>query len=277
MRESGVRLRRNLGQNFLIDPNTLDKILAAASLGRDDIVLEIGAGIGALTEELSARAAGVVAVETDKRLLPILARTLGGLNNVSILEMDAMDLTGNETDPSGRPPTRIVANLPYGIAAPVVLRAFERFATIETMLVMVQKEIGDRMAGRPGSGDYSAFTVKLAYYCRVEKVMSVSRNSFMPPPNVDSSVVRLSRHGGLQRAPLSDESKARLFSVISAGFSQRRKRLSNALSSALPEFSKDRVEAELLTLGLPADARAETLSPDAFEKLSAKLAGMGKK
>lgn len=272
MRKSGFRFIRDLGQNFLVDPNTLDKIVAAAELDPDDAVLEIGTGIGTLTVELAARVAHVVTVELDRRLDPILAETLAPFDNIEILTMDAMDMTAADLEPGEdgserRLPNKLVANLPYGIAAPVILRVFTLVPEIESMVVMVQREVAERALARPATGEYSAFTVKLAYFCRVERVMTVSRHVFMPQPNVDSAVIKLTRWPQPPVAPDRED----LFSLITAGFSQRRKRLAKAIASSAIGPSKGEVEAALGVLGLSPDLRAETLDLEEFGRLAAEL------
>lgn len=267
MRRSGFRLDRYKGQNFLVDPNTLDKIIHSAGLKPDDVVLEIGAGIGTLTVELAARVAAVVTVELDRRLDPILAETLAPFPNVTLLTMDAMDLSAADIPAAGRAPNKLVANLPYGIAAPVILRVCARLPEIQTLTVMVQREIAERMLARPGTRTYSGFTVKLAYFCRAERVMNVSRNVFMPPPNVDSVVIKLVRRDD----PLKIGDREKLFEIITAGFSQRRKRLANAIGAKTIGYTKDQVEKALNRLGLPLNARAETLDLDEFGRLTTEL------
>ena len=265
MRRSGWRFSRELGQNFLIDPNTLDKIVAAAGLERDDVILEIGAGIGTLTVELAPAVARVVTVEVDIRLAPILAETLAPYDNVTLIMKDAMDFTQRDTGEIK--PNKLVANLPYGVAAPVILRVFALFPEVKSMLVMVQREIADRLTGRPGTKDYSAFTVKAAYYCRAERAMSVSRNAFTPAPNVDSAVIRLVRH----KEPPVLTDRERLFALIAAGFSQRRKRLANAVGAAMPAGGKEAVDEALRRIGLSENVRAEVLTLDDFGRLAGEL------
>ncbi len=265
MRQSGWRFSRDLGQNFLIDPNTLDKIMAAADIQADDTVLEVGAGIGTLTVELADKAAQVVTVEIDPRLETILAETLASHSNISLVMKDAMDLV--PADLGGRRPDKLVANLPYGVAAPLILRLFSRFPEISTMVVMVQREIADRLLARPGTKEYSAFTVKVAYFCQVERVMPVSRHVFTPAPNVDSAVIRLTKH---KEPPVAVE-RDTLFSVITAGFAQRRKRLANAVGSVRPDIGKGPVDEVLRRLGLSENIRAEALTLDDFGRLAAEL------
>lgn len=258
----GFRLSRDLGQNFLIDPNTLRKIVDAADLSRDDIILEIGAGIGTLTEALASLAGHVTTVEIDKKLTPVLDETLAGLDNITILNKDAMDLKPKEVGFAGKRANKFVANLPYGIAAPLLLKILSEFANIDTGIAMVQKEIADRIMAKPGSKNYSSFTVKLQYFSRAKSLLAVSRHVFMPAPNVDSAVIRLDR---LEKPPVKTD-REKLFSLISAGFSQRRKQLANALSSTL-NIEKAIVEAALKAAGLPPNIRAENLTLTDFASL----------
>ncbi len=272
LRKSGWRFTRDLGQNFLVDPNTLDKVIAAADLEPDDGVLEIGTGIGTLTVELAARVARVLTVEVDRRLDPILAETLAPFDNIERLMMDAMDVTAadltfEEVESARTVPNKLVANLPYGIAAPVILRIFTLASGIRTMVVMIQREIAERALSQPGTRDYSAFTVKLAYFCRVERIMNVSRHTFMPPPNVDSAVIRLTRRA---ESPVTVE-REELFSLITAGFAQRRKKLAKAIASGTDRYTKERVEAALVTLGLSPNIRAEVLDVSEFGRLAMEL------
>jgi 16S rRNA (adenine1518-N6/adenine1519-N6)-dimethyltransferase len=263
LRKFGLRLVRDLGQNFLIDTNTLDKIVSAAEIRPDDVVLEIGTGIGTLTRELAARADRVATVEIDRRLAPVLAETLSGLDNVEILWMDAMDLTPALASIDGRAANKVVANLPYGIAAPVTLKILREFRGIGEMVVMVQREIADRMLAGPGSKEFSGFTLKIGYFAAVKRLLSVSRWVFMPPPNVDSTVVKLTRW----KKPPFQVNEQRLFDFITAGFGQRRKRLSNALAG-LPGVTKEAVERALEDMGLSPAVRAEKLDLADFAKLA---------
>ncbi|MDP1808459.1 MAG: 16S rRNA (adenine(1518)-N(6)/adenine(1519)-N(6))-dimethyltransferase RsmA [Actinomycetota bacterium] len=271
LRKFGFRFTRAFGQNFLIDPNTLRKIIGAADLQPDDVVLEIGAGIGTLTEALAAGAAHVITVEIDKKLAPVLDETLAGLENVTVRRMDAMDLKAEETEWAGRPANKLVANLPYGIAAPLILKAFNEFRHINTMVVMVQREIAARMLAQAGSKNYSGFTVKLQYFCQVKWLLSVSSRVFMPAPNVDSAVILLIRW---EKPPIGAD-KDRLFAIVSGGFSQRRKQLANALASAL-DVEKATIETALREVGLAPKVRAENLALADFAALAERLEFRGR-
>lgn len=267
----GFRFSRDRGQNFLVDPNVLVKIVSAAELTSNNVVLEIGAGIGTLTEALASAAAQVIAVEIDRRLAPILAYTLAGIDNVTVLRADAMDLDLSEVTAAGRAPDRMVSNLPYGIAAPVLLKIFSELPSVTRMVALVQREIADRIMAKPGTKTYSAFTVKLRYFAGADFIAPVSKHVFMPPPNVDSAIIRLSRW---ERPPI-DIDRARLFGVVTAGFSQRRKQLVNTLvSSGLA--SKDAAEQAMADAGLERRARAEDLSLTDFAVLTKLLEGGGR-
>ena len=264
MRRFGWRFIRDLGQNFLIDANVLRKIVDAAALRPDDIVLEVGTGIGTLTEALAAKAAYVVSVEIDRRLLPILAETLAGLDNVKILPQDAMAVTADQLEIDGGRPAKMVANLPYNIAAPVILKYFAGLPSIKSMVVMVQREIAERIMAEPGTKDYSAFTVKLRYFAGAQWLQAVSRRVFVPPPKVDSAIIKLTRW---EKAPV-EVGPERLFAVVTAGFSQRRKMLVNALATSALGVTKDRAAAALEAAGVPPNARAEELSLAEFASLA---------
>ena len=252
----------------MVDPNTLRKIIDAADLQPDDVVLEIGAGIGTLTEALAAKAAHVITVEIDKKLSPVLEATLAGVAGVTVRVMDAMDLTAEEAEWAGRPANKLVANLPYGIAAPLILKVFTEFDHVKTMVVMVQREIAERMLAPLGIKDYSSFTVKLQYFCRSKWLLPVSRQVFMPAPNVDSAVIMLSRW---ERPPVGAD-KDKLFALISAGFGQRRKQLANALASTL-NMEKAAIETAIAEVGLAPKVRAENLALADFAALVEQLWG----
>ncbi len=267
LRRFDFRFKRDLGQNFLVDENVLQNILKTAEVGPDDIVLEIGAGIGTLTVELAALARRVIAIELDPHLEPILEETLGGLDNVTLLQMDAMDLTPDLIDGVDGRPNKLVANLPYGVAAPATLKVFADFDSIRSAVVMVQKEIADRILASPGTKDFSSFTLKLQYFCAAERAMSVSRNVFMPKPNVDSSVVHLRRHS---EAPVELD-RVILFKLITSGFGQRRKLFSNAVIAVMTELDKSDIEMALEAAELPDLVRAEELSLSDFDRVGRAL------
>ncbi len=259
----GFRPTRSLGQNFLVDANVLNKIVEAAGIGPRDIVLEVGTGIGTLTEALAAKAARVITVEIDKKLVPVVRETLGRFNNVTVRIKDAMDLSAGDAAFEGGAADKVVANLPYGVAAPVILKVFAEMAAVKTMVVMVQREIADRILAKRGTKNYSILTVKLHYFCQARLLTPVSRRVFMPPPNVDSAVILLRRW---EKPPVAVEAE-KLFALISAGFGQRRKQLVNALAAGLGRPKRD-VEAALAEAGLPLKVRAENLTLGDFAALA---------
>ena len=269
LRKFGFRVSRDLGQNFLVDENILKKILDASELKPDEIVLEIGTGIGTLTEALAKRVRKVITIEIDKRLVPILSETLLDLTNVQMLSADALRLEPAQTDATWSSITKIVANLPYGVAAPVLIKYFSDFKNIKTMVVMVQREIGERILAEPGSKNYSAFTAKLRYFCQGKKLSSVSRHSFLPEPNIDSMVIKLTRW----EKPPVEVGRERLFQLITAGFSQRRKQLVNSVGSVMPQIDKGAIESALDELGKSRKIRAENLTLQDFAGLIEKLDG----
>jgi len=266
----GLSLKKRLGQHFLIDDNIVGKIIELAALTPDTPVLEVGPGIGTLTVALCAHAGHVVAVERDADLLPVLTDVAAGCGNLSIVRADAVTVPVSElTTPLG-PPAALVANLPYGVAATVVLRFFEEIPSLTTATVMVQAEVADRMAAVPGRKDYGAYTVKLGMYARPVGRFAVSRGCFMPPPHVDSAVLRLDR---ITR-PESVEVRTDAVRLAEAAFSQRRKTLRNSVlsSTGWPGVLFDEALAET---GVDGRRRAETLSVDEYVSLARAAASRG--
>jgi len=254
MKAFGIRPNRELGQNFLIDSNLLDVIGREAELHRDDVVLEVGGGLGVLSEYLAERVANVHVVEVDRRLEPALRDALDPHPNATLHFADAVRLDLGALDPE---PTKVVANLPYGVAATVILRVVESLPAVTTQVAMVQREVGERLAARPGSAAYGAPSVLAQLACDVRVIRPVSRKVFHPVPNVDSVLVGLRRHGPAPEPGLR--------TLVSAGFAHRRKALPGSL--ALAGMDRDQARAALVSLGLPADARAETLGPDQWRGL----------
>ena len=248
-----LRPTKALGQNFVIDPNTIRKVVDIAGLNARDHVLEIGAGAGSLTLGLAAAAAKVTAIEFDRRLLPVLNEMLSGVTNVEILAGDALEVDLSTVDA-----TTLVANLPYNIAVPVVMRVLENAPQIETLVVMTQREVGERLVSGPGSKTYGQVSVLVRYFAMASMVAKVSRRAFWPVPNVDSVLVRLVR-----RPPPSGANRELLFRLVKAAFAQRRKTLRNALVAA----GFDDVEGALSTVGLDAGVRAEDLELASFVSL----------
>jgi 16S rRNA (adenine1518-N6/adenine1519-N6)-dimethyltransferase len=264
MREFGVRPRRELGQNFLIDSNMLGVIERAAELDAADVVLEIGGGLGVLSEHLAPLVAHVHVVELDRGLEPALRDAIDPYDNVTLHLADAMRLDLRALDPA---PTKVVANLPYGIAAGAILRTIEELDGVDRWVGMVQKEVGERFAAAPGSGAYGVPSVLAQLACDVHVLRAVSRSVFAPVPNVDSVLVGLRRTGPAAAPELRE--------LVGAAFAHRRKALAGslALASGAPAGLRDRARAALIELGHPPDVRAERLSPQDFRLLHAKLSG----
>ena len=255
MRQFGIRPNRELGQNFLIDSNILDVIGRAAALDASDVVLEVGGGLGVLSEYLAERTAHVHVVEVDRRLEPPLRDALAGHGNATLHFADAVKLDLAGLDPA---PTKVVANLPYGVAAGVILRTIEQLPDAHTWVAMVQREVGERFAAAPGSGAYGVPSVLAQLACDVKVLRPISRTVFHPVPNVDSVLLRLERRGPAPEPPLR--------ALVQQGFAHRRKALARSVSLA-SGADRERVRAGLEAMGLPADARAETLAPDQWREL----------
>jgi 16S rRNA (adenine1518-N6/adenine1519-N6)-dimethyltransferase len=266
MKAFGVRPNRELGQNFLIDSNLLDVVGRAAAVGPEDIVLEVGGGLGVLSEYLAERAGHVHVVELDRRLEPPLRDALDPHANATLHFADAAKMDYAGLDPE---PTKVVANLPYGVAATVILRTVEQLPTVTTWVAMVQREVGERFAAGAGSGAYGVPSVLAQLACDVKVIRPVSRNVFFPVPNVDSVLVGLTRRG-----PGAEPALRRL---VQQGFAHRRKALARSLSLAggADRDVRDRVRAALEAMGRPADARAEALAPEEWRELHARLSEPG--
>ncbi len=264
IRRFGVRPSRELGQNFLIDSNILGVIERAAELDRDDVVLEIGGGLGVLSEHLAARVGHVHVVEVDERLREALEDATAALANVTVHWGDAIRLDLRALRP---PPSKLVANLPYGIAAGAILRTLEQLPGVRLCVVMVQREVGERLAARPGRGEYGVPSVLAQLECDVRVLRAIPRTVFHPVPNVDSVLV------GLRRDERSEPSSAALRALVAGSFAHRRKTLvgSLALAGADGGRSREQLRAALARLGQPADVRAERLAPEDFRALAAEL------
>ncbi len=267
MRQFGVRPDRDLGQNFLIDSNILGVIERAAELDPEDVVLEIGGGLGVLSEHLAERVAHVHVIEIDERLREPLQDATGAHASVTVHWADAMTFDLSTLDPA---PDKVVANLPYGIAAGVLLRTVEELPGVRLWVGMTQREVGERLAASPGSSAYGTPSVLAQLVCEVRVLRAVPRTVFHPVPNVDSVLV------GMYRRPEGSSSRA-LRALVSGGFAHRRKTLVGSLalsqggSAALPPRSREQVREALLALGQPADVRAERLSPEDFRALAGLL------
>jgi 16S rRNA (adenine1518-N6/adenine1519-N6)-dimethyltransferase len=271
MRQFGVRPSRELGQNFLVDSNILGVIERAAELAREDVVLEIGGGLGVLSEHLAARVAHVHVVEIDERLREALQDATAAHDNVTVHWGDAMTLDLAALSPA---PTKVVANLPYGIAAGAILRTIEELAQVRSWVAMAQREVGERLAAKPGGGDYGTPSVLAQLACDVRVLRAIPRTVFWPVPNVDSVLVGLRRRAELDGAANAGAAiSPALRGLVSGSFAHRRKTLvgSLALSGGAPGRSREQVRGALTELGLATDVRAERLSPQDFRALAAAL------
>ena len=260
--------QKKFGQNFLIDNHVVDKIIRSAELTRDDMVLEIGPGIGSLTQHLAENAGRVVAVEIDKNLIPILSETLKDYDNITIINEDILkvDIKALADKYNDGKPIKVVANLPYYITTPIVMGLFESHVPIASITVMVQKEVADRMQVGPGTKDYGALSLAVQYYAKPEIVANVPPNCFIPRPNVGSAVIRLTRYS---EPPVQVEDEELMFKLIRASFNQRRKTLVNGLSNASElKLSKEQITKVIEELGWLPTVRGESLSLEEFAKLS---------
>lgn len=268
LQKYNFRFQKKYGQNFLIDAHVLDKIIHAADIGTEDYVLEIGPGIGTMTQYLCEHAGKVAAVEIDKNLIPVLKETLKEYDNIEIINEDILklDMTDLVRRKNGGRPVKVVANLPYYITTPIIMGLFESHVPIDSITVMVQKEVADRMQAKPGGKEYGALSLAVQYYAKPEIVAHVPPNCFMPRPAVASAVIRLKRH---DTPPVAVQDEALLFAVIRASFNQRRKTLANGLTNAANlHFTKQQVEDAILKLGVSANIRGEKLSLLQFARLS---------
>jgi 16S rRNA (adenine1518-N6/adenine1519-N6)-dimethyltransferase len=263
--------QKKFGQNFLIDTRVLEEIIAAAGVGKDDFVLEIGPGIGTMTQYLCEAAREVVTVEIDTNLIPVLQETLSAYDNVEVMNADILkvDINRLAQEKNGGRPIKVVANLPYYITTPIIMGLFESHVPIDSITIMVQKEVADRMQVGPGTKDYGALSLAVQYYAKPEVVVQVPPSCFMPQPKVGSSVIRLTRHAV---PPVSVKDEKLLFQVIRASFNQRRKTLSNGLSN-FPELglSKEQATECITSLGIPATIRGEALTLEQFAELSDRI------
>lgn len=271
LQKYNFNFQKKFGQNFLIDTSVLDRIIAAAEITGEDLCLEIGPGIGTMTQYLAERAREVVAVEIDKNLIPILEETLADYDNVTVINDDILKVDINEIveQRNGGSPVKVVANLPYYITTPIIMGLFEQHIPLKSITVMVQKEVAERMQAGPGTKDYGALSLAVQYYAKPKVVANVPPNCFMPRPNVGSAVIRLTRHAV---PPVHVEDESRMFSLIRASFSQRRKTLVNGLGNA-PELgiSKERVSVVLEEMNLPPMIRGEALTLEQFAELSNRI------
>ncbi|MDO5337588.1 MAG: 16S rRNA (adenine(1518)-N(6)/adenine(1519)-N(6))-dimethyltransferase RsmA [Eubacteriales bacterium] len=260
--------QKRFGQNFLIDSHVLDKIIAAAQITKDDFVLEIGPGIGTMTQYLAFAAREVAAIEIDRSLIPILKDTLKEYENVTVIHQDILktDIVKLVQEKNSGKPVKVVANLPYYITTPIIMGLFEKHVPIESITIMVQKEVADRMQVGPGTKEYGALSLAVQYYAEPEIVANVPPNCFMPRPKVGSAVIKLTRH---RERPVDVEDEKLMFRIIRASFNQRRKTLANSLkNSSELSFTKQQIEEAIAFCGLPAAVRGEALTLQQFAQLS---------
>ena len=268
LQKYGFVFQKRFGQNFLIDTHVLDRIISASEITKDDFVLEIGPGIGTMTQYLAEAAREVTAVEIDDALIPILKDTLKEWDNVTVLHGDILktDICKIAEEKNQGRPIKVVANLPYYITTPIIMGLFENQVPIESITIMVQKEVADRMQVGPGTKDYGALSLAVQYYARPEIVANVPPNCFMPRPKVGSAVIRLERY---EQPPVQVKDEKLMFRLIRASFNQRRKTLVNGLKNS-PElhFSKEEIEQALVNCGLSLTVRGEALTLEQFAQLA---------
>lgn len=268
LQKYNFNFQKKFGQNFLIDEHVLDKIIRAAEITKNDYVLEIGPGIGTMTQYLACAAREVTAVEIDRALIPILEDTLKEYDNVSIINEDILkvDIAALAKEKNGGRPIKVVANLPYYITTPIIMGLFESHVPLESITVMVQKEVADRMQVGPGTKDYGALSLAVQYYAEPYIVANVPPNCFMPRPAVGSAVIRLTRH---QKPPVEVMDEKMMFRLIRASFNQRRKTLANGLkNSGELNLSKEVITAAIEKLGKGSSVRGEALDLEEFARLT---------
>ena len=260
--------QKKFGQNFLIDTHVLDKIISAAEITKDDLVVEIGPGIGTMTQYLACAAREVVAIEIDKMLIPILQDTLSAYDNVTIINEDVLkvDLNKLAEEKNGGRPVKVVANLPYYITTPIIMGLFENHVPLHSITIMVQKEVADRMRMGPGTKDYGALSLAVQYYAEPYLVANVPQNCFMPRPKIGSAVIKLTVH---EKPPVTVRDEKLMFKLIRASFNQRRKTLANGLNNS-PElhYSKEQIAEAIERLEVSPSVRGEALTLEQFAKLA---------
>ena len=268
LKKYNFNFQKRFGQNFLIDSHILEKIVESAEITKEDCVLEIGPGIGTMTQYLAESAGQVIAVEIDKSLIPILEDTLSPYDNVTVINEDILkvDIQKLVEEQNAGKPIKVVANLPYYITTPIIMGLFESHVPLASITIMVQKEVADRMQVGPGTKDYGALSLAVQYYAKPEIIANVPPNCFMPRPNVGSAVIRLTRH---ETVPVQVEDEKLMFRLIRASFNQRRKTLANGLNNS-PEIhlSKEVIQESIEELGVPVTIRGEALTLEQFAALS---------
>lgn len=265
----GISFQKKFGQNFLIDENVVEKIVREAGVTKDDFVLEIGPGIGTMTQILCENAREVVAVEIDDKLIPILREdTLSWYDNVTVIHEDILklDIVKLANERNGGRPIKVVANLPYYITTPIIMGLFESHVPLDSITIMVQKEVAERMQVGPGTKDYGALSLAVQYYAKPKILLNVPASCFMPRPNVDSAVIKLERH---ENPPVDVKDEHLMFGLIRASFNQRRKTMTNSVGNS-PELhiSKEQMAQALDRCGLPATVRGEALTLSQFAELA---------
>lgn len=273
LKRHGLVLKKSLGQNFLVDPNVLNKIVSAAELDKSKGALEIGPGIGALTQQLAKQAGKVTAIEIDQRLLPLLKETLSAYPHADVIHGDVLKVDLKplfEEQFKGYSPVSVVANLPYYITTPIIMKLLEEKLPVENIVVMIQKEVADRMSAKPGGKEYGSLSIAVQYYCEPEIVTIVPHTVFIPQPNVDSAVIKLK----VRSAPAVEvEDEAFFFDVVQASFVQRRKTIYNNLAARyFTKETKSQLEPILQGAGIEPSRRGETLSMEEYARLSSALA-----
>ena len=268
LKKHGLSLKKRYGQNFLIDARVLDRIVAAAEISREDTVLEIGPGIGTLTQALAEAAGRVVAVEIDRDLIPVLSETLAAYSNVEVVNEDILkyDIAALASQAGGR--LKVVANLPYYITTPIIMNLLEGDIPAESITVMIQKEVAERMAAGPGGKEYGALSLAVQYYAEPELIANVPPNCFIPRPAVSSVVIKLTL---LKEPPVQVKDPDRMFALIRAAFGQRRKTLCNSLTNADRSLTKTKVAQVLKDMELDENIRGEALSLSRFAELTGRL------
>lgn len=270
LKQFNFKMTKSLGQNFLIDKSILDRIIEGAELTKEDYVLEIGPGMGSMTQKLGESAGKVVAVEIDKNLLPVLGVTLADLENVSVIHGDILKLNLAETfkEQFGDHKIKVVANLPYYITTPIIMKLLEEKLNLQSITIMVQKEVGDRIKAAPGGKEYGALSVAVQYYAKPSQVLLVPPHSFIPQPEVDSIVLKLDI---LSKPAVEVENESLFFRVVKASFGQRRKTLLNALTAGNLGLSKEQLKEVLNSVDIQENRRGETLSLQEFANIANKL------
>jgi 16S rRNA (adenine1518-N6/adenine1519-N6)-dimethyltransferase len=269
----GFRLTKSLGQNFLTDKNIIDQIIEGAGIGENDLVIEIGPGIGVITYEASLEARKVIAIEIDKNLIPILAETLADRDNIEIVNSDVLKTDVNALIAKARAEdpaienVRIIGNLPYYITTPIIMKLLEDGVEADSMTVMMQKEVADRIKANPCTKAYGALSVAVQYYCEVSGVVNVPKEVFIPQPKVDSAVLNLTVR---KEKSVEVADRDLFFAVVKAGFGQRRKTLNNSLMG-VSGITKEAVQASLEAAGIEPSRRAETLDLEEFARLAAEV------